>query len=291
MPSPTPEPVPTVVPWPDATDPVPAPESLPTEASVEEDGVRLSLSVAYNPIYAGGPATLTTRIDNTGAEAIEWINDGCNIHAGVRGLASGTWADSDVSIPTELLPYREWFLEDNDISPDIFLHAPTRRRHAGCADLGIRHALAPGDAVEQTFTWDGQAGSGFGLPPTGPATWAGTFAGWWRTDEEEGLTDRSVTVSLATQIIGGRRSDALSPFQVLDAALIDPRLGSWLLTRPLRTDNPLVLYDPASGLWTVGILMSRDIEDGENAENILHAAFVDPITGEVIAVRELPAQF
>ena len=45
-----------------------------------------------------------------------------------------------------------------------------------------------------------------------------------------------------------------------------------------------------SGLWTVGLLTSRERGDGDAREDILHAAFVDPITGEVIDVRELPAQ-
>jgi hypothetical protein len=93
------------------------------------------------------------------------------------------------------------------------------------------------------------------------------------------------------EIIGGRRSDALSPFEVVDAALSDRRLASWLLTRPLRSGaNTVVAYDRISGLWTVGLLVSRDRGDGDAREDILHAAFVDPISGEVIDVRELPAQ-
>ena len=88
-----------------------------------------------------------------------------------------------------------------------------------------------------------------------------------------------------------RRSDALSPAQVIDAALADERLASWLVTRPFHSGaDGIAEYDRASGLWTVGLLTFDDRDYGDPPEGVLHAAFVDPITGEVVAVREVPLQ-
>lgn len=297
VPTPTIEPVPTVRPWPSRSGPLPEPDSLPTSAVAADEDVRLTLAVANNPVGAGGATGFTVTIENIGSHVLEWMNSGCDQHAGVSGLASGSWAPGDADIAAELEPYREWLLEDYGIGSRIGLRTTTLgglgRNRGGCADLGIPYALAPGESVAQVLVWDGQAGVGWGLPPSGPAAFTATFDRWRRAGEPEGegAPGRSIAVDMEVEIIGGRRSDALSPLQVVDAALGDDRLASWLLTRPLRSGaNTVVAYDPVSGLWTVGLLVSRDRGDADTREDILHAAFVDPITGEVIDVRELPAQ-
>ena len=89
-------------------------------------------------------------------------------------------------------------------------------------------------------------------------------------------------VSLDSWVLNGRPDEMLSPAEAIDAALEDERLASWLLTRRLHYGaDAIAEYDRDLGLWAVGLVMYHD--DGDP---ILHAAFVDPVTGEVISIRE-----
>jgi hypothetical protein len=47
---------------------------------------------------------------------------------------------------------------------------------------------------------------------------------------------------------------------------------------------------PSSGLWIIGLLIYTDDPAGAPWEDILHAAYIDPITGDVVAIRETPVQ-
>jgi len=154
-------------------------------------------------------------------------------------------------------------------------------RFSGCADLGMPNELAPGRKVTQEAVWDGSAAWSLGLPPTAPATITARFERWSR-DGKRGDGGKPLEVSIDSWILDGRSEDVLSPAEAIDAALRDERLTSWLITRPLHDNaDAFVQYDRDLGVWAVGLLSYRD--DGDP---VLHAAFLDPITGEVITVRE-----
>ncbi len=93
--------------------------------------------------------------------------------------------------------------------------------------------------------------------------------------------------TLESWVLGGRPDEYLSPAEAVDAALADERLASWLVTRSLAGNASMIAeYDAALDLWAVGLLWYRD--DGDP---VLHAALVDPISGEVIAIREYRVAF
>ena len=289
VPSPTPMPtaaVATVPPFQATQRPsgVPDEDSLPTSASVERDGVRLTLRLGLNPLYAGNQVAAFATIENTGDTTLRWLNSGCDVNARITGVVDSTWRDSTLDVSADLAPYREWLREAAYVEEPISLLFDTgfrSSRFSGCADLGLPRQLAPGRKVTQEAIWDGSAAWSLGLPPTAAATITAHFERWWRGSEAES-PGNSLEVSLDSWVLNGRPDEFLSPAEAIDAALKDERLTSWLVTRRLHYGaDAIAQYDRDLGLWAVGLLMYHD--DGDP---ILHAAFLDPVTGEVIAIRE-----
>lgn len=261
----------------------PAEEALPTSASSERHGIKLTIRLSNNPINAGNGTHASVTIENNGNRLLTWTNDGCDTNAGVIATMPATWRESLLDVAPELEPYRDWLREELRVGEPIWLRfakaGHLRYRSVGCADLGVGRELAPGRRVTQDFTWDGGVAPRLGLPPSGPVTLTARFERWSRPGP--GRDGDAVEVSLDSWVLRGWSEEYLSPAEVIDAALADERLAAWLVTQPLRHGSAIAEYDRDLGMWAVGLLMSRD--DGDQ---ILHAAFVDPITGEVIAIRE-----
>jgi hypothetical protein len=262
----------------------PADESLPTSSSTERQGIKLTIRLGNNPINAGNGTLAFVTIENTGARLLKWTNDGCDTNAGVIAMMPATWRESSMNVSSELEPYRDWLREEARAGEPIWLRFTKaqhlRYRSIGCADLGIGRELAPGRKVTQEFTWDGHASPRLGLPPSGPVTLTSRFERWNRPGP--GSDGDPIEVTLDSWVLHGRPANYLSPAEAIDAALADDRLASWLVTRPLRDSATAIAeYDRDLGLWAVGLLMYRD-----EGDPILHAAFVDAVTGDVIAIRE-----
>ncbi len=250
---------------------------------------KLTITLSNNPINGGNGAQASVTIQNTGVRLLRWTNDGCDTHAGVIAIMPAAWRESSLVVSPELAPYRDWLREEARAAEPIRLRFRQphflRYRSIGCADLGIGRELAPGRKVTQEFTWDGVAAPRLGLPPSGPVTLTSRFERWTRPGP--GSEGEAIEVSLDSWVLRGRPDENLSPAEAIDAALADERLASWLVTRPIRDGaDAIAEYDRDLGLWVVGLLMYRD--DGQP---ILHAAFVDAVTGEVITVREHRVEF
>jgi hypothetical protein len=296
-PLPTPSPIPavaTVQPFRSTPRPsdAPADESLPSSASSEHDGIRLTIRLGgVNPMHAGNGGLAFVTIQNTGDSLLRWTNDGCDTNAWINATMPAIWRDSTLEVSPELEPYREWLRETAAVEEPVELpFLPARsvryRPHSwGCGDLGIGRELAPGRKVTQEFVWDGHATPRLGLPPGGPVTLTSTFERWSRPGP--GHDGDPIEVTLDSWVLDGRPDDYLSPAEAIDAALADERLASWLVTRPFRDSaDAIAEYDRDLGLWAVGLLMYQD-----SGSPVLHAAFVDPVTGEVIAIREHRVDF
>ena len=227
-------------------------------------------------------------LENRGKRELRWTNDGCDIHAGVSADMDARWPRPAADLPADLLPYRDWFLDEVTFDDRIWLTFPVTwlasRRFAGCADLGIGRSLAPGRSFTQEFVWDGQAAGRLGLPPSGPVTLSATFDRWTRPGP--GAEGRPITATLESWVIDGRPGDTLAPAEVLDAALRDERFAAVARSRALHTGNIVFEYDLHLGIWAIGFLSFP-----EHAPVVMVAAFVDPISGEVIDVRQQRVEF
>jgi len=285
--------IPLVPPPPSVEPSGPRQGSMPNFASDEADGVRLTLEIHGNPVYAGQRVAVKTTIENRGPTAIEWLNDGCDHNAGVSGSIVTPFPDHAMDIAGSLVRWRDLLREEARVGRPITLEARSGvlggLRRYGCADLGNPRSLEPGTSVTQTAFWDGNAAPRLGLPPNGPATWTATFERWNRRGSTK--AGRTLTATLRSWIIGGRREDAISPAAAIDAALGDERFASWLVRQAYQNGTDAIAeYDRSSGLWIIGLLIYTDDPAGAPWEDILHAAYVDPITGDVVAIRETPVQ-
>lgn len=232
-----------------------------------------------------GAEALVT-IENRSRRVLEWGVDGCDINAWVAATTTSTWRDSSVDVDPELAPFRHDLrrhLSPDDpirigfLRPIFVLH-----RNIGCSDLAIFRELRPGRSVTQSFSWDGSAGSHgrLGPAPTGPVTITSKFERWKLAG---GDVLRPLEVKLDSWVRNGRRDEMLSPFEAIDVALQDHRFATSLLTRDIpRNANEVVEFDRDLGVWVVGFVFRAEPTSTE----ILHAAYVDPYTGEVFAVKE-----
>jgi hypothetical protein len=270
--------------------PVPDEDSLPVTASVERDGIRVTLELRFNPLIGGTSNTVRTTVENTSDEPLEWLVD-CSMNVHVSARMEATWPRHEPSDDVRLRPYREWLLEesgaDQPIGFDFLGVRQLGRRSYGCGDSGSGAKLEPGQSVSEELAWDGHANRRLGPPPSAPVTVTGTFRHWYRVDEEEGGTQgEPITVTLDSWLIFGRDLELLAPEAIVDAALADEAFASWLVEQPLRRSaDAIVEYDWPSGLWIVGLAVNR-----EDRSPMLHAAFLDPVSGEVLMIREHPIE-
>lgn len=261
----------------------PAVDSLPDSVTVEQDGIRLTLALHSSPLIAGTGAVATVTLVNRGDGELRWSNDGCDTHAWVHAVTDARWPAADGELPEDLVPYRDWFLRSARVERPIWLdfritHLASYRFY-GCADLAVPRSLAPGRSVSQQFIWDGQATGRLGPPPSGPVTITATFERWNRPGP--GRDGTPVVATLDSWVIGGRPGDMLSPAEIVDAALGDPRFAAIARARSVSRGNVILEYDLHLGLWAVGFL-----EVPSDGPASMLAAYVDPLTGEVIDVRQ-----
>ena len=284
---PTPSPTATPV---SAFGPIPEEDSLPVSASVERDGIRVTLELRFNPLIGGTSNTVRTTVENTSDEPLDWLVD-CSMNVHVSARTEATWPHHEPSDDARLRRYRDWLLEesgaDQPIAFQFFGVRQLGRRSYGCGDSGSGAKLEPGESVTEELAWDGHANRRLGPPPSAPVTVTGTFRHWYRVDEEEGGTQgEPISVTLESWLIFGRDPELLAPEAIVDAALADDAFASWLVEQPLRQSaDAIVEYEWPSGLWIVGLAVNR-----EDRNPLLHAAFLDPVSGEVLMIREHPLE-
>jgi hypothetical protein len=276
-----------------AVEPTPPPD-LPRTASVERDGVRVSIELDRNPMPAGEMTWITTRVENIADTDLYWYHGGCPITVDVRGRAEEPWRSGATfaGIAKDLKDFvlRYSRIEDLHASlrfvPDLF-HEDTPTI---CTDNLIVDSIAPGEVVEQRARWfgaaaydgplwSGRSGPDLGLPPSGRATITGTAAylSRLRNDPNYSGEPPHMTVSLDAWISNGRRPSQTDPPEAIDAALANPAFSRWVTPGRVGIGYAGVLYlDRGRDQWVVGL-----IEEGRG-----WLAFVDRPTGHFVQASE-----
>ena len=263
--------------------------SLRPSATIERDGVRIKVALPYNPIRAGSKLVLTTTIKNTGADTLNWQVNGCGVNAYVTGVSEARWRPGTGTTDPLLKGHAEF------LRKEVSLDTPIRLRfepaslsgsvEEGCADLAITRSLKPGASRSEELVWDGQAASLLGPPPSSPLEITATFDYWWRgsATKDNHRREKPIVVTLGSWVIDGPAPAFLSPGEAIDAALADPVFGAWAVNQPFNDRRQgVVQYDPAADVWIVGLIHDMDEEP-----SFLHAALLDPLTGKVVAIRDI----
>lgn len=280
-PSPGPTPRPTASQRAEPTPEPTPPAGLARNVTIEEDGLRISITLDRNPMPAGEVTGVTYRLKNTGGASVTWTSDGCESPVGLQGemtdvrLRPGGQATGQGS--------RFKFLALDDVEDGIvrigFVSEQLLGRGTyGCGDIAIGHELKPGQQITRREFWDGAVSQRHGPPPTGAIRltgWAGYFSRT-RGGEEARLGDNGVLRPvLDAWIVAGHDPAWLDLPEVVDAALADPQLQAWLGQVEIgNASEPVAWWDAAQGLWQVGILRYY-VQPG------LWLVLVDPLTGAV----------
>jgi hypothetical protein len=181
---------------------------------------------------------------------------------------------------------------------------------ADCGPVGPTfQRVGPGRTLEQRWTWipvdpiDGTGAWGRPLPPgTVPVTFTWLHAGrGTRQDvEADRRPSRPITVSAEVELTGSDPG-LLSVPELADRALADPDFAAWVAADPIREDwvdvSVRAWPDPADGQphrpdlhgaapgGVVEIALTRAID---GVAEITRSAWVDPWTGEVLAITTVP---
>jgi hypothetical protein len=252
------------------------PLDLPLSATIERDGIRLSIGLDRNPMPASVATWVTKTITNTADEPLSYFP--CGEAMPVRAELPDPWRPGRV-LPD---PERAWKayllgqLDPVDGAPlVVFLPAGLDGSSSGCGDVGIVEPLAPGATLRERARWDGLRFRQLGPPPTSRLDLTGTFD-FQRADP---LPDdrQTIAIHLDAWIAGG--ADALlDPAEAVDVAISDPRLTAILAARDLRNGNEgVVRFDPMSGVYSIGML-----ESGALPVSRAHLTQVDARTGQIV---------
>jgi hypothetical protein len=271
---------------PDATQsPVPAtqPPELARSAIVEQDGVRVRINLARNPLPLGKSTSAEMIVTNTGPDDLIWFHDGCAILAHLAGsMQTERWRFGAVQVDPQKVMFKRYLVGTRrlDGAPISIRFVPKKYLNAGsiiCADIGLGDSIQPGESMREKVIWDGTALLRLGLPPPGQVNLVATFASYWRKSEgppDEGPGKR-IDVPIDAWITGERDDRLLHPGEVVDAALSSAEFSSWLATVKIADGNePVLWFDRAAGLWDVGNL--------DYGTEQFHFARVDPVSGAIV---------
>jgi hypothetical protein len=280
---PTPATVPPPIATPQPATPVPAPtipDNLSTTATVEQDGVRITIELERNPMPAGQPTRVTSTVTNTGPDPVVYVPCGEAVNVGAA-VVGPPWR-SGLALPNPAVVWKSYLLthqglEGGDRSLFFFAEGQTGAA-SGCGDVAHVTSLAPGATFRDRARWDGLAFRRLAPPPTARIDLVGRFE-FDRGDPlvEHPPEDRHVLEAHLETWIEGLPDAFLDPAEVADIALRDPRLTALLAARDLNNANEGVLiFDPVSATYQVGML-----ESGNLPVSRAHLLTIDPVTGEI----------
>lgn len=257
---------------------------LATTASVERDGVRLTVTLDRNPLVAGQPTWVTTEVRNTGRDDLIWFHDGCAIAVGVWGTVEGATWRLGGGHSAKGADFKLWALDNSGASGPVTIYFTPEKYigygRIGCPDIGLSDVVPPGGTIRAQALWDGQANRALGPAPSGPVELVGGFRYYWRetSGEPADITRQIIEVRLASWVVGGRDRTLLDPGEVVDAALADADFAAWIEGQEMRSGADAVLrMAPDQDVWWVGLVQYFDDKTSR-----LHAVLVHPRTGAVL---------
>lgn len=262
------------------------PPDAARSASVERDGIQVTMTLDANPLTAGEPTWVSTEVRNLGRDDVIWFHDGCAIAVDVRGEMTGVqWrpgqAQSGVAADFKRLALEQQTLDQGVVhiafTPEAYIGAG----RYGCMDVGITQRIAPGEAIHQRARWDGMVQLRLGAPPSGAVDLVGRARYYWRDGEgtPASVTDQAIEVHLDGQIVDGRDRSLLDPPEVIDAALADPAFLRWVTATHIGEGNtPVLWFDPETSEWQVGLL--------DYDARRFHLVSVDPLSGSVVGTAD-----
>lgn len=293
------QPSPTVVPTmkssPSPTStPTPSATLVPSEpitATVEQEGIRLTLTLDRDRTAYGQRVIGTAVIENIGAGSVFWGHSGtCVWPASIaaRAASPGVIPYGRDDWPGDLGTLKEVTVDASDVATSYgYQFRPvdwldTRATMACTTDLQVSELLE-GGTLTQVVGWDSMGLDDMPLEP-GPYNVEGGFAFMARgarpvlSPPPDGF---KAAVTLPLTIVGPPL-DQLSRGEAVDVVLADPSFQS------LLADAPRTLWlgsslDYDDGIWTMTLRLGASAQDVGVAREIV--ATVDAASGTLLGVK------
>ena len=259
------------------------PPAEPVANSIEDQGIRLTLTLERDRISFGDRTWADVTVENIGADIVYWG------HSGTCVFAAGVTAFPD--LPEEVPYGRDDWPGDSGILKTITVDSRAFPGHGftpegwvdfegnvGCtSDLQISE-INPGEVVTYRAAWDGDAP--YGRPAT-PGSYRvdATFNYMSRGAPpagDLGTAENAVIVSVPMNV-DGAAIGYLAPGEAVDRILEDPSFQAHLADAPRRgrwLESALTFQD---GSWVLSLYLEGPTE--------AIVATVDAVSGEVIGVE------
>jgi hypothetical protein len=259
----------------------PAP-TLPTSASVEQDGVRVTLSIGAPPLRIGTPHPAEVTVENLGTDDAIYEADDCGLAIDAAFRPRGDWNAVGVRQVGVAAAFKELALRGDQASgngarssltPELFVGVESW----GCRKVRIVRHLEPRAVLTERLQWDAWPGT-----PSGPFELAAVFGFMGREADPELSDQRRIEVRLPTAIVGDAAPRRIGPIAAVDVALADGAFAAFLATAPPNAwSRARIDREATGGVWRVGLSVDRGpISPGSYGE-----VAIDERTGLIIARR------
>ena len=227
------------------------------QAVVEQDGLRVMMTLDGPPLEVGVPHTVTVTIENRRPVLALYGTDDCGFLAGLvpvdsrlecgrhrpgRSRRGVQGAGARGETPTGP-GGRRW------LTPALFVGVESW----GCGDALIPHSILAGNLDRQQWQWDASAEA-----TGGPILLEAVVRSLGSPDEASLGHDERIVVELPSAVIGGLGPDTLGPIGAVDAALADEAFAVFVLSAPReKWRNPTLALDEGRRFWRVGLAIDR----------------------------------
>lgn len=266
-------------------DPVlesPAPAPVTTyadQAVVEQDGLRVTMTLDGPPLEVGVPHKVTVTIENRRPVLALYGTDDCGFLAEVSYRSTRDWSAVGIAQAGLAAEFKELALRGEAptgpggrrwLTPALFVGVESW----GCGDALIPHSILAGNLDRQQWQWDASAEA-----TGGPILLEAVVRSLGSPDEASLGHDERIVVELPSAVIGGLGSDTLGPIGAVDAALADEAFAVFVLSAPReKWRNPTLSLDEGRRFWRVGLAIDR----GDGLPRAYGEVTVDSWTGLVV---------
>lgn len=246
------------------------PNSMPAtvpSAAVEQQGVRIELSLDRSRVALGDVLNATVTVTNTTSTDVQWHSDACREL--VKGHVALTIKEDPVQLDGSLTGrFRARALERQPEStgPLVPLDKLDNVTY-GCAQPLVIIDLPAGAVRNMDLAWRATAPDGARVE--GPA----------RATVEFGLetaSQRGIQVTAPFEVVSGAVQPS-SRADAVDTALADLTFVAWLKAQPTDTwRNGFTFLSADSRTWTVGLVYARPTGNGSGLVRL------DAFTGQIL---------
>ena len=264
----------------DVPSATPVPDAPYGSATVEEDGIRITLSLDRTVTSFGTRVWGDVAVENIGTDVVHWGHSGsCVWPAGVHLITDVEPADYGSDWPGEAGILKRITVDDPPGYGFVPEDAVDFPGNWGCTSDLVADEIQPGERLTARFAWDTIGTNGM-PPPGGRYVAESVFVYQGRGDVSPEADPFGMRVGVQVSLdVQGPERDYLTPGEAMDRLLSDRTFIQ------LVADNPRTQWNSSTLRW-IDEAWRLEIDQESPLGSIV--ASVDAISGEVSNVGVTP---